>query len=184
MRAIHMLCAAATLYGLSGCSNDLKVTGIEPAHGTFGGGEEVVIKGSGFQPGRGGVSVKFGKRDASSVVVASSDKINVTTPGGDPNTTVDVTVIFDDGKAFKVTNGFHYMAPADTRSMMDKAFNQMGKGAPSGATTAPTTPTTPTAPPTAPSGAAPTTAPASGAAAAPPAGTPAPSGAAAAPTKK
>jgi hypothetical protein len=179
MRAIHMLCAAATLYGMSGCSNEFKVTGVEPAHGTFGGGEEVVIKGSGFQPGRGGVSVKFGKHDASSVVVASSDKINVTTPGGDPNTTVDVTVVFDDGKAFKVANGFHYMAPADTRSMMDKALNQMGKGdtkaAPSGAPTAPTTPTAPTAPPTAP---------ASGTTAAPPAGTTAPSGAAAPPTKK
>jgi hypothetical protein len=71
-------------------------------------------------------------------VVASSDRINVMTPGGDPNTTVDVTVIFDDGKAFKLANGFHYMAPADQRGTLDKAFNTLGKDAPpSGGTAAP-----------------------------------------------
>ena len=78
--------------GMAACSNDLKVTSVEPPQGTFGGGEDVVIHGNGFQPGRGGVTVTFGKRPATSVVVASADKINVMTPGGDPNTTVDVTV--------------------------------------------------------------------------------------------
>ena len=126
MQSVKMLCAAMVLFGMSGCSNELKVQNVEPPQGTFAGGEEVVIKGNGFQPGRGGVTVKFGKRDATSVVVASSEKINVMTPGGDPNTTVDVTVVFDDGKAFKVGNGFHYMAPADQRGTLDKAFNQMG----------------------------------------------------------
>jgi len=126
MRAVKMLCAAVTVFGLAACSNELKVTTVEPPQGTYAGGEEVVIKGNGFQPGRGGVTVKFGTRDASSVVVASADKINVTTPGGDPNTTVDITVIFDDGKAFKLGNGFHYMAPVDQRGTLDKAFNQMG----------------------------------------------------------
>jgi IPT/TIG domain len=126
MRAVKFLCAAAAVFGLSACSNDLKVSSVEPPQGTFAGGEEVVIRGNGFQPGRGGVTVKFGKRDASAVVVAAADKINVTTPGGDPNTTVDITVIFDDGKAFKLGNGFHYLAPADQRGTLDKAFNQMG----------------------------------------------------------
>ena len=85
------------------------------------------ILGNGFQPGRGGVTVKFGLKEATAVVVASTDKIMVTTPGGDPNTTVDVTVIFDDGKAFKVANGFHYMAQVQNRGTLDKAFNQLGK---------------------------------------------------------
>jgi hypothetical protein len=127
MRAVKLAYAAMVLLGLAGCSNELKITGVEPPQGTYAGGEDVVITGSGFQPGRGGVTVKFGKRDATAVVVASADKIHVSTPGGDPNTTVDITVIFDDGKAFKVGNGFHYMAPVDNRGTLDKAFNQMGK---------------------------------------------------------
>ncbi len=130
MQPVKMLCAAAMIFSMSACSNELKVSGVEPPQGTFAGGEEVVIRGNGFQPGRGGVTVKFGKRDASSVVVAAADKINVTTPGGDPNTTVDITVIFDDGKAFKLGNGFHYLAPADQRGTLDKAFNQMGSTPP------------------------------------------------------
>ena len=134
MRPVKMLCAAFVVFGMAACSNDLKVTGVEPATGTFGGGEDVVIRGNGFQPGRG-VSVKFGTRPATSVAVASSDKINVMTPGGDPNSTVDVTVVFDDGKAFKLTNGFHYMAQADQRGTLDKAFNTLGNA--SGSSAAP-----------------------------------------------
>ncbi|MCU1282183.1 MAG: hypothetical protein JWM53_5729 [bacterium] len=130
MRPVKMLCAAAMIFGLSACSNELKVTSVEPPQGTFGGGEDVVIHGNGFQPGRGGVTVTFGKKPATSVVVASADKINVMTPGGDANTTVDVTVVFDDGKAFKLGNGFHYMAPADQRGTLDKAFNNLGKDSP------------------------------------------------------
>jgi hypothetical protein len=138
MRPVKMMCAAVVLFGMAACSNDLKVTSVDPPQGTYGGGEDVVIHGNGFQPGRGGVTVTFGKRPATSVVVASGDKINVMTPGGDPNTTVDVTVVFDDGKAFKLGNGFHYMAPADQRGTLDKAFNNLGKDNPPA-----TTPTTP-----------------------------------------
>ncbi len=126
MKPVKMLCAAAMVLSMAACSNELKVSGVEPPQGTYAGGEEVVIRGNGFQPGRGGVTVKFGKRDATAVVVAAADKINVTTPGGDPNTTVDITVIFDDGKAFKLGNGFHYLPPADQRGTLDKAFNNLG----------------------------------------------------------
>jgi hypothetical protein len=139
MRAVKVLVAAAMMFGVTACSNDLKVSSVEPPQGTFGGGEDVVIHGNGFQPGRGGVTVTFGKRAATSVVVASTDKINVMTPGGDPNTTVDVTVVFDDGKAFKLANGFHYMAQVDQRGTLDKAFNTLGNGQPSGTTAAPPT---------------------------------------------
>jgi hypothetical protein len=110
----------------AGCSDELKVSSVEPPQGTYAGGEEVSIRGNGFKPGRGGVTVKFGNHDATAVVVASGDRINVTTPGGDPNTTVDVTVIFDDGKAFKLGNGFHYLPPADQRGTLNKAFDNLG----------------------------------------------------------
>jgi len=109
-----------------GCSNELKVTEIEPPQGTFGGGEEVVIRGGGFQPGRGGVMVRFGKRDATSVVVESSDKIKVTTPAGDKNTVADVSVVFDDGKAFMLKNGFRYIDSTLNKAQMDKNLNALG----------------------------------------------------------
>ena len=100
---------------------------MEPAQGPSAAARRWSIHGNGFQPGRGGVTVTFGKRPATSVVVASADKINVMTPGGDPNTTVDVTVVFDDGKAFKLGNGFHYMAQVDQRGTLDKAFNSSAR---------------------------------------------------------
>jgi hypothetical protein len=126
MRPVKMFLAAATMLSMAACNNDLKVAEIEPASGIAGGGEEVVIKGGGFQPGRGGVTVKFGSHDATPVIVASSDKIQVTTPPGDKNTTVDVIVTFDDGKAFRVPNGFHYIESGIDRKMMNNALNQMG----------------------------------------------------------
>jgi len=112
--------------GLSGCSNDLKVSEIDPPHGTYSGGEEVVIKGNGFQPGRAGVSVRFGRREAGNVVVESASGIKVTTPAGDKNTSVDVSVTFDDGKSFVLKSGFQYIDTTQQRQTMDKAFNAMG----------------------------------------------------------
>jgi hypothetical protein len=123
MRRVLALCA---VLGLAGCSNELKVSEVDPPNGTFSGGEEVVIKGNAFQPGRGGVTVQFGRKEASAVVVESGDKIKVTTPAGDKNTTVDVKVVFDDGKAFMLKNGFHYVDTTQQRSTMNNAFNAFG----------------------------------------------------------
>jgi hypothetical protein len=113
-----------------GCSNDLKVSEVDPPNGAFTGGEEVVIRGNGFQPGRGGVVVKFGRREATAVAVESGDKIKVMTPAGDKSSTVDISVVFDDGKAFLLKNGFHYVDTTQQRSTMDKAFNAMGTDTP------------------------------------------------------
>src|SRR5262249_34201244 len=99
---------------------------VDPPNGTFSGGEEVEIRGNGFQPGRGGVTVKFGRRDATAIVVESDSKIKVQTPVGDKNTTVDVSIIFDDGKALLLKNGFHYIDTTQQKAAMDKAFNAMG----------------------------------------------------------
>ncbi len=126
MRAIRTLCAGILIAGLAACSNELKVSEIDPPNGTFSGGEEVIIKGNGFQPGRGGVTVKFGRREATAVAVESGDKIKVMTPAGDKSATVDVSIVFDDGKAFLLKNGFHYVDTTQQRATMDKAFNAMG----------------------------------------------------------
>jgi hypothetical protein len=119
---------AVLLAGLaSACSNDLKVSEVEPANGTSTGGEEVVIKGNGFQPGRGGVVVRFGRREATNVVVQSASEIKVTTPAGEKSTSADVSVVFDDGKAFVLKNAFSFVDTTQQRQMMDKTFNALGK---------------------------------------------------------
>lgn len=96
------------------CDNETRITELEPPQGTWAGGEEIVIKGNGFKPG---VSVKFGKRDATNIAV-SDKQIRVTSPAGEKNTTVDITLIFDDGRAFLLKNGFRYLEAADQSKVM------------------------------------------------------------------
>jgi hypothetical protein len=54
--------------------------------------------------------VRFGSRDASNVTILSENKIQVTTPPNEGGPT-DVTVMFDDGRTFKLAGAFHYRMP-------------------------------------------------------------------------
>ena len=107
-----------------GCSNETRVSELEPGHGIYAGGEEILIKGNGFNPGHGGVTVKFGKKDASNIVVESDRSIRVTSPAGDRNTQVDITVIFDDGRAYLLRNGFKYLDVTDTSKVMKNLYEK------------------------------------------------------------
>ena len=107
-----------------GCSNETKINELEPPHGTYAGGEEIVIRGNGFNPGHGGVAVKFGKKDATNIVVESDKSIRVTSPAGDRNTQVDITVIFDDGRAYLLRNGFRYLDAADQGKVMKNFYEK------------------------------------------------------------
>ena len=69
----------------------LKVDSVEPSQGTTAGGDEISIVGSGFQPGKTQAEVKFGRRKAESVQIASGGKIRVLTPPNDKGP-VDVQV--------------------------------------------------------------------------------------------
>lgn len=112
----------------AGCSNELKVTELEPAQGTYMGGEEITIRGNAFPLGRG-VQVQFGKHNASGVVIESPTKMKVQTPAGDKNAAVDVTVIFDDGRAFRLPNAFRFIdAQAAGKGMLDKMTNKLNEG--------------------------------------------------------
>jgi hypothetical protein len=89
----------------------VKVDSVEPPQGTTAGGDEISIVGGGFQPGRTQAEVKFGRRKADSVTIASNSKIRVVTPPNDKGP-VDVQVMFDDGATFKIANGFRYVEPS------------------------------------------------------------------------
>ena len=105
-----------------GCSNETKFSEVAPQTGTFTGGEEVELKGNAFP--RSGVTVRFGSKLATGVVVQSDHTIRVTTPPGEKGTSADVTLMFDDGRAFMLKNAFRYVDSTQQRDTMDKFFNK------------------------------------------------------------
>jgi hypothetical protein len=96
--------------GACNTSGPLRVDKVDPPAGVHVGGDGVVIKGSGFQPGKTQVEVTFGRRKAEQAIISSATEITVVTPAGDKGP-VDVTVSFDNGPAFKIPNGFRYIDP-------------------------------------------------------------------------
>lgn len=128
--AVAFLSFAVFASAMAGCQRSggpLTVDKADPNQGTTGGGDEVIISGNGFEPGKTQAEVKFGRRKAESVVIASNNKIKVLSPSNDKGP-VDISVMFDDGSAFKLPNAFRYIEPADTASVR-RAFLQGGQPA-------------------------------------------------------
>ena len=100
----------------------LKVDTVEPPQGTTGGGEEISLIGSGFQPGKTQAEVRFGRKKAETVTIASTTKIRVVTPANEKGP-VDVSVMFDSGDAFKIPNGFRYVEPSNGESARRAFFD-------------------------------------------------------------
>lgn len=103
---------------LTACSKETRITELEPPQGTYMGGEEIAIKGRNLPVGRGGASVIFGRKPATNVVMGSDGEIKVTSPAGERNTEVDVTVTFDDGRAYQLQKGFRYLDATDNSKVM------------------------------------------------------------------
>jgi hypothetical protein len=130
------LAISAALLGLltqSACTQKggpLKVEAVEPPQGTTAGGEEITIVGGGFQPGKTQAEVRFGRKKAETVTIASDSKIRVVTPPNEKGP-VDVKVMFDSGEAFQIPNGFRYIEPADGEAARRAFFNgHKGAGGP------------------------------------------------------
>ena len=71
--------------------------------------------------------MKFGRRKADSVTIASTSKIRVVTPPNDKGP-VDVQVMFDDGATFKIANGFRYVEPSAGESARRAFFGGQQQG--------------------------------------------------------
>ena len=117
-----LMVAMAGAMFVAGCSNETKFTRVEPNQGVFTGGEEIELEGNAFP--KGGVTVRFGFKEAAPVVTETDKRIKVMSPPGDKNTNVDVTITFDDGRAFVLKNGFHYIDNTQQRATMDKFFDK------------------------------------------------------------
>jgi IPT/TIG domain len=120
--------AAAVLAACQQGGGPVKVDKIMPPQGTTGGGEEVTILGDGFQPGKTQAEVRFGRKKSEIVTIASTGKIKVVTPVGDKGP-VDVTIAFDDGKSFRLSNGFRYVEPAENQNARNAFFKGTKPGA-------------------------------------------------------
>ena len=77
MRSVLGSLGLALLLSVGACSNETRVSEIEPQQGTFTGGEEIMIKGKNFPVAKGGVSVQFGRKAATNVVIENSSMIKV-----------------------------------------------------------------------------------------------------------
>src|SRR4051812_3878510 len=101
-RLLLVLAACAAL-GATACKTDLslQVNSIDPDRGDVEGGTYVRIKGNGFlnddkgNPTPANAKVYFGARQGEVVRFASGSEIIVQAPGGKPNETVDVLIIFE-----------------------------------------------------------------------------------------
>ena len=123
-RALGLVFCGALVVLVPGCQQgggQTKIDKLEPPQGTTAGGEEVTIVGDGFQPGKTQAEVRFGRKKSEIVTIASPTKIKVVTPVGDKGP-VDVTVAFDDGRSFKVANGFRYVEPVENQNARNAFF--------------------------------------------------------------
>ena len=88
----------------------LKVTGLEPDKGDVEGGTYVRIKGNRFiADGARNAKVYFGSRQGTVVRFASDSELIVEAPGGKPNETVDVLIIFEPGGELKIPKAFTFV---------------------------------------------------------------------------
>ncbi len=96
--------------GSAAPATTLKVTGLEPALGDTAGGTYAVIKGEGFiKDGPRNVKVYFGSRQGTVIRFQSDRELIVQAPGGKPNETVDLLLVFDPGGQMKVPNAFKFV---------------------------------------------------------------------------
>jgi hypothetical protein len=95
----------------SGCnSNKLRFDSVNPAAGRMTGGEEVLIRGSGFDK-LGNLEVRIGGRPATNVGVQGDDTIRLTTPEGrenDANHPLDIHLLTADGRSIVLRSAFQY----------------------------------------------------------------------------
>jgi tricorn protease-like protein len=122
-RAPLVLLFALGLVGLVACSDDdpkLKVTNLSPERGSTEGGTYVVIKGNRFiKDGPRNAKVYFGSRQGTVVRFQSDSELIVQAPGGKPDETVDVLVIFDPGGQLKIPAAFKFVEKDDRGPTMD-----------------------------------------------------------------
>jgi hypothetical protein len=114
----HLTLLALVLSFAAACGSSdtkLKITGIEPDKGDVEGGTFVRLKGNRFiADGARNAKVYFGSRQGTVVRFASDSELIVEAPGGKPNETVDVLIIFEPGGELKIPKAFTFVEKGDS----------------------------------------------------------------------
>jgi major membrane immunogen (membrane-anchored lipoprotein) len=122
---VALLVAAMGLVALAACGKDdkgLRITKLTPKTGPYTGGSEVTIEGEGFASGGAtGVKIYFGEKLGRQVVFEGDTKLHVEPPPGKNGESVDVTMIFDDGRKFVVEKAYTYVDLTEGFSVDDLA---------------------------------------------------------------
>ena len=88
----------------TGCDSKDGVHKIEPNFGNVSGNDDVALIGKGFRPG---LTVRFGTKAATHIVIESDSKVRLKTPAG-PEGKVDVTIVDETGKSVSIPAAFTY----------------------------------------------------------------------------
>ncbi|MBW2733402.1 MAG: IPT/TIG domain-containing protein [Deltaproteobacteria bacterium] len=98
------LSAGLLLVFVLGCDQSEGIKEIQPNFGNISGKDDVVLLGKGFKTG---LTVTFGKQQATHIVVESDTKIRLKTPAG-PEGVVDIYVTDASGKTIMLKGAFTY----------------------------------------------------------------------------
>lgn len=99
----------------------LKVTNIEPRDGDMNGGSFITITGNRFlDDGPRNVKVFFGNRQGTVVRFLDDRTLIVQAPGGKPDETVDVLILFEPGGKLKIENGYTYRDQSNDKLELDQ----------------------------------------------------------------
>ncbi len=98
--------------GSAACGSEdttLKVTNVEPREGDMNGGSFITITGNRFlDDGPRNVKVFFGNRQGTVMRFLDDRTLIVQAPGGKPDETVDVLILFEPGGKLKIEKGYTY----------------------------------------------------------------------------
>ena len=107
-RLAGLVVGAAVVLGCGANDGKLKVNGLEPRTGDAMGGQIVQINGQNFMKTTRTVKVYFGDQIGNFIRFKSDSEMVVEAPGGKPDATVDVLVVFQPGGEITIPKAFTF----------------------------------------------------------------------------
>ena len=107
-RLAGLVVGAAVVLGCGSNDGKLKVNGLEPRTGDAMGGQIVQINGQTFMKTTRTVKVYFGDQIGNFIRFKSDSEMVVEAPGGKPDATVDVLVVFQPGGEITIPKAFTF----------------------------------------------------------------------------
>lgn len=107
-RLAGLVVGAALVLGCGSNDGKLKVNGLEPRTGDAMGGQIVQINGQNFMKTTRTVKVYFGDQIGNFIRFKSDTEMVVEAPGGKPDATVDVLVVFQPGGEITIPKAFTF----------------------------------------------------------------------------